>query len=271
MMRNTMLASAVVLALASASATADQNDEQCADNALALQTQALRSKLSAGARSELAQSLSVARRNPASCADLVAKARLRLEHPDAAAGTGDHDRSAKSKAAYNDEGPVEAMPVRMDTPARAQDLQRLGAMSASQLVHEPVLALDGEQIGKIDAVVTTPDERGEGYAVVTYGGFLGFGKRQVVVGLDKLDVTADGGIQVLGYDPYYFDTFPAYAKANYQPYQGELSSVLQAASAPAPTMNTDSGTDTDAGADASTDGATPASDCADQSACGGSS
>ena len=63
---------------------------------------------------------------------------------------------------------------------------------------------------------------------------------------DQFDPTADG-LQVLGYDGYYFDTFPPYVKSKYEPYTGELASVLQA------------------------DEDTNTADCANQSACGGSS
>ena len=51
-------------------------------------------------------------------------------------------------------------------------------------------------------------------------------RNQVVVDLDKLELTADGNIRVPATDEDAFSAYPQYEEKNFQTYQGDLCTVL---------------------------------------------
>jgi len=84
----------------------------------------------------------------------------------------------------------------MGTPGSAQNQarSRLYGQSAGHLKGMDVVDLNGEDVGKVARIVLAPDRK-DAHAVITYGGVLGLGSREVLMSLDKL-TEVDGKLQV---------------------------------------------------------------------------
>ena len=104
-------------------------------------------------------------------------------------------------------------------------------MNAEDLVDKAVQSAAGRKVGAIDAIVTdktVTDETADahGYAVIGFGGDLGVGEKQVLLGLDQLEVSADGSIQVPANDETALAEYPEYVEKNYTEYKGEIARLL---------------------------------------------
>lgn len=63
--------------------------------------------------------------------------------------------------------------------------QAEGTYAASELIGQPVMTADGEQMGKIADLLVGEDNRIAG-AIIGIGGFLGFGEKRIAVEIDRL-------------------------------------------------------------------------------------
>lgn len=73
-------------------------------------------------------------------------------------------------------------PLAMDNP--------LYARTPEELRRVEVIDPAGDKVGRIKTVVLGPD-RDSAHAVISYGGFLGLGAREVIVSLDELQIAED--------------------------------------------------------------------------------
>jgi sporulation protein YlmC with PRC-barrel domain len=99
-------------------------------------------------------------------------------------------------------------------------------MTSDELVDKPVKDANGEEVGEINAIVVDRDATQHAYAVVEYGGVLGIGEKEVLVDLEKLELTADGSIRVPATDEDAFSAYPRYEEKLYQKYEGDLGSLM---------------------------------------------
>jgi len=103
---------------------------------------------------------------------------------------------------------------------------QIAAMTSDELVDKPVKDANGEEVGEINAIVVDRDATQHAYAVVEYGGVLGIGEKEVLVDLEKLELTADGSIRLPATDEDAFSAYPRYEEKLYQKYEGDLGSVM---------------------------------------------
>jgi hypothetical protein len=114
----------------------------------------------------------------------------------------------------------------IDETAPNPSTSQIAAMTADELAGKPVENANGEEVGEINAIVVDREADQHAYAVVEYGGMFGIGEKQVLVDLDKLELTADGNVRVPATDEDAFSAYPTYEEKNYQTYQGDLGTVL---------------------------------------------
>jgi hypothetical protein len=107
---------------------------------------------------------------------------------------------------------------------------KLAGMTSDELVDKTVKDANGEDVGEINAIVVDRNATPHAYAVVEYGGVLGLGEKQVLVDLDKLELTADGSVRVPATDEDAFSAYPRYEEKLYQKYQGDLGRLLSSGS-----------------------------------------
>ena len=69
--------------------------------------------------------------------------------------------------------------------------ERLGALSASTLIGDPVRNLDGDDLGKIEDFMVDLDTGCIVYAVLSFGGFLGLGDKLFAIPWASLEVDLD--------------------------------------------------------------------------------
>lgn len=87
-------------------------------------------------------------------------------------------------------------------------------LSESDVVGQPVLSQDGEEIGKIAQLVNDGNGENE-FAVVEAGEFLGIGHKQVAIDVRHLSLTADGKVQS-NVTTKALQSMPEYKAADYE-------------------------------------------------------
>src|ERR1700680_1741944 len=83
------------------------------------------------------------------------------------------------------------------TALELRELATLGWSAKRQVFGQPVFNDKSERIGTVDDIVIAPD-MARSYAIIGVGGFLGVGKRDVVVRLNQLVRQADGSLVLVG-------------------------------------------------------------------------
>lgn len=102
------------------------------------------------------------------------------------------------------------------TQAGTSGQQWYGQMSADELIGRDVVNANGEQVGDIEDIVM--DAQGEAmYAVVSVGGFLGMGEKEVALPFDQLRLGADDAILMSEQSEEQLEQMPAYEETRYKP------------------------------------------------------
>ena len=83
------------------------------------------------------------------------------------------------------------------TALELREVVTLGWSAKRQVLGQPVFNGNGERIGDVDDIVIAPD-MARSYAIIGVGGFLGVGKRDVVIRLSQLVRQANGKLVVVG-------------------------------------------------------------------------
>ena len=105
------------------------------------------------------------------------------------------------------EQPEEQQTAAVDSP--------LAAMPASDVIGSEVQNAEGQTVAEIlDLVKKTGDD--QLMAVLSVGGFLGIGDKEVVVSINELDVTQDGQIVMAGANEEDLRAMPQYEEADYE-------------------------------------------------------
>src|ERR1700730_2557711 len=83
------------------------------------------------------------------------------------------------------------------TALELREVVTLGWSAKRQVLGRPVFNDKSERIGAVDDIVFAPD-MARSYAIIGVGGFLGVGKRDVVIRLSQLIKKADGKFVLIG-------------------------------------------------------------------------
>lgn len=96
------------------------------------------------------------------------------------------------------------------TEATAQSGAQLGQMRADELIGKDVVNLRGETVGEIEDIVV--DSNRAVHAIVSVGGFLGIGDKDVAVPFDTLRIGQDNAIMMSEADEDQLKQMPAWKK-----------------------------------------------------------
>lgn len=88
-------------------------------------------------------------------------------------------------------------------------------LSAGSLLGNPVRNLAGEDLGKIDEIMLDPEFNRIGYAVVSFGSFLGLGGKLFAVPWEALTLDTENKCFVLDVDKERLDKAPGFDKDNW--------------------------------------------------------
>ena len=83
------------------------------------------------------------------------------------------------------------------TALELREVATLGWSAKRQVLGVPVFNDKSERIGTVDDIVMAPDMT-KSYAIIGVGGFLGVGKRDVVIRLTQLTRQVDGSFVLAG-------------------------------------------------------------------------
>jgi hypothetical protein len=83
------------------------------------------------------------------------------------------------------------------TALELREVATLGWSAKRQVLGQPVFNDKSERIGAVDDIVIAPD-MARSYAIIGVGGFLGVGKRDVVIRLSQLVRQVDGSFVLVG-------------------------------------------------------------------------
>jgi hypothetical protein len=98
------------------------------------------------------------------------------------------------------------------TALELRELATLGWGAKRQVLGVPVFNDKSEMIGAVDDIVFAPD-MARSYAIIGVGGFLGVGKRDVVIRLSQLIRQADGQFVFAGATKDALKALPAFEYA----------------------------------------------------------
>jgi hypothetical protein len=95
----------------------------------------------------------------------------------------------------------------------AQTLDQIaGGLPADEIIGSDLRNLQNEYLGEIDDVLIATGGKGSGYAIVSHGGFLGLGEKQIAVPLSKLRITEDKDVFVLDASKEAMDKAPSFER-----------------------------------------------------------
>jgi sporulation protein YlmC with PRC-barrel domain len=103
------------------------------------------------------------------------------------------------------------------TPSTA-DAAWYGRFSADELIGKDVVNAKGDEVGEIEDVVIDPASKAM-YAIVSVGGFLGMGDKDVALSFDQLRLGADDAILMSEQSEDQLKQLPAYDKSRYEKIQ----------------------------------------------------
>ncbi len=133
-----------------------------------------------------------------------------ISAPTFAAESGQYGRSSEAPGKSESEMPMRGQSTTGDSMSRQKNMEHksMGATARSQVKNNPIysrsaknlegteiLDVAGEEAGTIQSVVLTNDRR-SAHAVVSTGGMMGVGARDVLVSLDELNAAGDGKLQL---------------------------------------------------------------------------
>lgn len=122
----------------------------------------------------------------------------------------DYDRSSGTTGKTESDAPMRGQSPTGDSMDREQHMERksMGTTARNQVKNNPIysrsaeslegteiLDVAGEEAGTIKSVVLTNDRR-SAHAVVSTGGMMGVGARDVLVSLDELNAAGDDKLQL---------------------------------------------------------------------------
>lgn len=114
--------------------------------------------------------------------------------------------------------PLSAQPLAGDAPAgdtKAASAQKLQLHRASRIVHAGVHAPDNRKIGNITDLVLDRRRGAVAYAIVSFGGVLGVGKKLHAIPWQALQPSDDGKYYILHADKETLNKAPAFDKARW--------------------------------------------------------
>jgi putative membrane protein len=117
-------------------------------------------------------------------------------------------------AAGEQEQPDPAMAA--DEPTGEPTEGQPGFVSLDEVLGSSVINENGEEVAKIDDLVVRDEAH---YAVLSVGGFLGIGEKNVAIPLDELKLGEDESYLMSTETEEQLEELPEYEAAQYQPYQ----------------------------------------------------
>lgn len=109
--------------------------------------------------------------------------------------------------------------------SETQSGKEMTKMTAADLGGKAVVNRNGEEIGEVDQIVRRSDD-GRHFAVVSVGGFLGIGDRQVMVPLDELRIEGDKLHSIAASTESQLERQMPYQENLYQQVEGERTVQL---------------------------------------------
>jgi sporulation protein YlmC with PRC-barrel domain len=133
-----------------------------------------------------------------------------ISAPTFAAESGQYGRTSEAPGKTESDMPMRGQSATGDSMSRQKNMEHksMGATAKSQVKNNPIYSRSaeslegteivdaaGEDIGTIKSVVLTKDRR-SAHAVVSTGGVMGVGARDVLVSLDELNTAGDDKLQM---------------------------------------------------------------------------
>ena len=98
----------------------------------------------------------------------------------------------------------------------AQSLDQLaGRMRAEEIIGSDIRNLENKDLGEIDDILMATSKEDSSYAIISHGGFLGLGAKQVAVPIRELKVTTDKDIFVLNISEEQIESAPSFERGKF--------------------------------------------------------
>lgn len=94
--------------------------------------------------------------------------------------------------------------------------QVAGRLRADQIIGADIRNHENENLGEIEDIVLATAEDKNSYAIITHGGFLGMGEKQIAVPMNKLKVTSDKDVFVLNISEQRLENAPSFERGQFE-------------------------------------------------------
>jgi sporulation protein YlmC with PRC-barrel domain len=88
-------------------------------------------------------------------------------------------------------------------------------LSATTMIGDKVVSPDGEDLGTLKEVMLDLDEGRVSYAVLSFGGFLGFGDKLFAIPWEALSINTEDHTFILNVDKEQLENAPGFDKDNW--------------------------------------------------------
>ncbi len=208
-----MAVSAGALLLASPAFAAECADDLMAYNNEIMADNNYRARIDTGMRSQIRQlrnSANILQQagQEEACQEVVAAIREMVENP---------ERSADKTVTYETWQTTEVERLK-----GAKSLQEVsGQLRAEDIIGSDIRNYQNEELGEIEDLLIETKEGKTSYAIISHGGFLGLGDKQIAVPLDKLKVTEDNEVFVLKATEEQLEGAPSFERSSQDHFMDE--------------------------------------------------
>lgn len=91
-----------------------------------------------------------------------------------------------------------------------------GQLRVEEVVGSDVRNKQNDELGEIDDILLATKEGDTSYAIVSHGGFIGIGEKQIAVPMDRLMVTADKDVFVLDVSEEQLESAPSFERGKFE-------------------------------------------------------
>ena len=103
---------------------------------------------------------------------------------------------------------------RLKSATNLEDLK--GQLRAEEIIGSDIRNMENEDLGEIEDILLATKNDDASYAIVSHGGFLGLGEKQIAIPMTQLKVTEDKDIYILNISEDELERAPSFDRGEFE-------------------------------------------------------